>query len=468
MRRPLFSRREMLARSSTGFGMMALAGLMGEEARGQALAKPHHPPQVDSVIFCYMSGGVSHIDSFDPKPRLQAEAGRPMPFPIERTMFNQNGNIMPSPWEFRNYGKSGLPVSDLFPHMGGIADDICVIRSMTVKFMEHAQGNFYFHCGQPFTGFPSMGAWTTYGLGSTSKELPGFVVLASGEIPLGGINVYGSGFLPAVHQASFVHPDRPEPLQDITPKEPDSLQKKRLRFLADMDGRFLAETGANAQVEAAIQNYETAYRMQSSVPELVDISGESEATRKLYGLDDPVPGKAAYARQCLLARRLVERGVRFIELTIVPAPGTGGGNAWDQHGKLREHHAANALHVDQPIAALVKDLKARGMLERTLVIWSGEFGRAPFVQGTDGRDHNPYGFSLWMAGGGIKGGMTFGATDEYGYRAVENVLTIHDLHATVLHMLGIDHERLTFRFGGRDFRLTDVHGQVIRPILRGA
>ncbi|HEU0119863.1 MAG TPA: DUF1501 domain-containing protein, partial [Bryobacteraceae bacterium] len=314
MRRPFFSRREMLRQSSTGFGMTALAGLMGEEARGQALPKPHLPPQVDSVIFCFMSGGVSHIDSFDPKPRLDKEAGQPMPFPIERTMFNQNGNIMPSPWAFRRYGQSGIPVSDLFPHMGGIVDDICVIRSMTVKFMEHAQGNFYFHCGQPFTGFPSMGAWTTYGLGSRSQELPGFVVLASGEIPLGGINVYGSGFLPAVHQASFVHPERTEPLQDIAPKEGDALQRRRLRFMGDMDRPFLAATGGNAQVEAAIQNYETAYRMQSSVPELVDIRGETEATKKLYGLDDPNPGKAAYARQCLLARRLVERGVRFIEL----------------------------------------------------------------------------------------------------------------------------------------------------------
>lgn len=470
MRRPFFSRREMLRQSSTGFGMTALAGLMGEEARGQALPKPHLPPQVDSVIFCFMSGGVSHIDSFDPKPRLDKEAGQPMPFPIERTMFNQNGNIMPSPWAFRRYGQSGIPVSDLFPHMGGIVDDICVIRSMTVKFMEHAQGNFYFHCGQPFTGFPSMGAWTTYGLGSRSQELPGFVVLASGEIPLGGINVYGSGFLPAVHQASFVHPERTEPLQDIAPKEGDALQRRRLRFMGDMDRPFLAATGGNAQVEAAIQNYETAYRMQSSVPELVDIRGETEATKKLYGLDDPNPGKAAYARQCLLARRLVERGVRFIELTIVPPPGAnlGGGNSWDQHGKLREHHAANAVQVDQPIAALVKDLKARGLLDRTLVVWSGEFGRAPFVQGKDGRDHNPYGFSLWLAGGGIKGGMTYGETDEYGYRAVENVLTIQDLHATILHQLGLDHERLTFRFGGRDFRLTDVHGSVIRPILRRA
>lgn len=460
--RLLPSRREMLTRGSLGFGMLAAAGLMKADTK---TPKPHFAPKAKHVIFCYMSGGVSHIDSFDPKPRLEAEAGRPMPFAIERTMFNQNGNIMPSPWAFHNYGKSGIPVSDLFPHMGSVVDDLCVIRSMTVKFMEHAQANFYYHGGQPFTGFPSLGAWTTYGLGSPSQNLPGFVVLGSGEIPLGGINVFGNGFLPAVHQGSFLYPERPEPLQDVTPKEPDSIQRKRLDFIEAQDREFLGMADRNAQVEAAIKNYEVAYRMQSAIPELVDLKGESEATKKLYGFDSDVPGKAAYARQCLLARRLVQRGVRFIELTMVPPKGLGGGNIWDQHGKLREGHSGNAFVVDQPIAALIKDLKAHGLFDETLVVWSGEFGRAPFVQGTDGRDHNPYGFSLWLAGAGIKGGMIFGATDEYGYRAVEDVLTIHDLHATILHVLGLDHERLTFRFGGRDFRLTDVHGQVIKRIL---
>ncbi|MDX1984524.1 MAG: DUF1501 domain-containing protein, partial [Bryobacteraceae bacterium] len=386
--RRVFTRREVLARASTGFGLLALKGLA---------AATHHTPKVKNVIFCFMSGGCSHLDSFDPKPRLRKEAGQPMPVPVDRTMFNQNGNIFPSPWEFKNYGQSGIPVSDLFPHMGSVADDLCVIRSMTVKFMEHAQANNYYHSGQPLTGFPSMGAWTTYGLGTESKNLPGFVVLGSGEIPLGGINVYGSGFLPAIHQGSFLYPERPEPLQDITPKEPDIQQRKRLEFIAAMDRRFVETTEANAQVEAAIRNYETAYLMQSAVPELVDLKGESEATKKLYGLDSPNPGKAAYARQCLLARRLVERGVRFVELTIVPPKGLGGGNSWDQHNRLREGHAANAFHVDQPIAALIRDLKARGLFDQTLVLWSGEFGRTPFVQGTDGRDHCPSGFSLWMA-----------------------------------------------------------------------
>ena len=309
------SRRDILQRGSLGFGMLALADLLRSDT-----VRPHFTPKAKHVIFCFMSGGCSHIDSFDHKPRLQKEAGRPMPFAIERTMFNQNGNIMPSPWEFRRYGRCGLEVSDLFPYIGACADSLAVIRSMTVKFMEHAQGNFYFHCGQPFTGFPSLGAWTTYGLGSPSANLPGFVVLGSGEIPLGGINVFGNGFLPAIHQGSFLYPERPEPLQDITPRESDSLQKTRLGFIEAQDRDFLARVHDHAQVEAAIRNYEVAYRMQSAVPELVDLRGESEATKKLYGMDSPNPGKAAYARQCLLARRLVERGVRFVELTIVPPP----------------------------------------------------------------------------------------------------------------------------------------------------
>lgn len=454
------SRREMLRRVSTGFGMFAFAGLSQA-----AIRKPHYKPRVRSVIFCYMSGGVSHLDSFDPKPRLKKEAGQPMPVPVDRTMFNDNGNIFPSPWEFHNYGQSGIPVSDLFPHIGRQADKLCVIRSMTAKFMEHAQGNFYFHAGQPFAGFPSMGAWVNYGLGAETDNLPGFVVLGSGEIPLGGINVFGNGFLPAVHQGSFVYPERSEPLQDITPKESDHLQRRRLQFISAMDRQFLERADGDNAVESAIRNYETAYRMQAAVPELVDLRGESEATKKLYALDSPNEAKAAYGRQCLLARRLVERGVRFIELTFVAGKGYGGGNSWDQHSKLREGHAANAYIVDEPIAGLLQDLEARGLLDETLVLWSGEFGRTPFVQGSDGRDHNPSGFSLWLAGGGIKRGVIFGQTDEYGYRVIENPLMIHDLHATMLHLLGIDHERLTFRFGGRDFRLTDVHGRVIREVL---
>ncbi len=470
-RRGPLSRREMLRQTSIGFGLTALAGLMADPAYGspgsdQSVKEPHFKPKVKNVIFAYMSGGFSHIDSFDPKPRLSKEAGQPMPFETARTMFNEDGDIWPSPWEFHNHGESGIPVSDLFPHIATCADDIAVIRGMTAKFMEHAQANFYFHSGQPFTGFPSMGAWTTYGLGTESKDLPGFVVMGSGGIPLGGINMFSSGFLPAVHQGSFLHPDQEEPLANVRPHESDQKQRRRLDFIRAMDEDFLDRTGQDAQVEAAIQNYETAYRMQTAVPELCDLSGETEATRKLYGLNSTHEPKRNYALQCLTARRLIERGVRFVELTMVNGSGKGSmSNPWDQHTNLISGHTGNAYCVDQPVAGLIKDLKARGLFDETLIIFSGEFGRTPFVQGTNGRDHNPFGFSLWLAGGGIKSGTIYGATDEYGYHAVDGIQTIHDLHATVLHLLGIDHEKLTYRFGGRDFRLTDVHGHVIHDVL---
>ncbi|MEE8141929.1 MAG: DUF1501 domain-containing protein, partial [Planctomycetota bacterium] len=403
--RPYLTRREMLRKTSTGFGMLALSALMADPAYA-ALGKssadgplgprsPHFAPKVKNVILCYLSGGLSQVDSFDPKPRLAREAGKPMPFKTERTMFNEDGNIFPSPWQFKNYGESGIPISDLFPHIGGIADELTVIRSMTAKFMAHAQANFYFHCGTQFAGFPGMGSWITYGLGSENQNLPGFVVLGSGGIPLGGINLFGSGFLPAIHQGSFIYPEREEPLSNIRPREPDPRQLERLAFVNDLDRGFLARTDRNPQVEAAITNYEIAYRMQTEVPDLVDLSKETKATKKLYGLDSEVPAKVAYARQCLVARRLVERGVRFVELTMVRGDGMGSmSNPWDQHYKLVKGHTANALVVDQPVAGLVKDLKARGLLDETLVIFTGEFGRTPFVQSTDGRDHNPFGFSL--------------------------------------------------------------------------
>ncbi len=476
-RRPFQTRREMLRNTSSGFGFLALSALMADRAYGGlvqdpsavgplAVKDPHFAPKVKNVIFCYMSGGLSHIDSFDPKPRLAAEAGEPMPFRTERTMFNEDGDILPSPWEFTNHGQSGIPVSALFPHIGGVADELTVIRSMTAPFMEHAQANFYFHAGMPFNGFPSMGAWVTYGLGTENQNLPGFVVLGSGGIPLGGVNVYGNGFLPAVHQGSLIYPENAEPLNNVRPRETDAEQRSRLELIADLDDAFVDRVGGDRQVEAAIDNYEIAYRMQTAVPELVDLSGETAATKKMYGMESPNPSTVAYGRQCLVARRLVERGVRFVELTMVGTDGMGqAANPWDQHTKLIEGHTANALTVDQPVAGLVKDLKSRGLFDETLVIFSGEFGRTPFVQGTNGRDHNPYGFSLWMAGGGLKRGFIYGQTDEYGYRVVENAHTVRDLHATVLTLLGLDYRNLTYRFGGRDFRLADVDGHPIRGIL---
>ncbi len=358
-------------------------------------------------------------------------------------------------------------MSELFPHIGACADDLAVLRSMTSTANEHAQGNYFMHTGFSLAGFPSAGAWTTYGLGSACQNLPGFVVLASGGVPLGGVNIYGNGFLPAVHQASLIDPTQPEPLTNINPREADTLQRKRLGFIERLDRQQLAHWQGDGQVESAIQNYEIAYRMQAAVPELVDLRGESDATKKLYGLDSPVKEKAEYARQCLLARRLVERGVRFIELTCLPRPADLGqiGNPWDQHGVLKAGHSEMAFQVDQPIAGLIRDLKARGLFDETLIVWAGEFGRTPFAQASDGRDHNPFGFSVWLAGGGIKGGTVHGATDELGYHAVQDVCTVYDLWATVLHLLGLDHERLTYRFGGRDFRLTDVHGHVVKALL---
>jgi Protein of unknown function (DUF1501) len=457
---PLSSRRQMLRRISTGFGMLALQGLAGARESGAMFR-----PRAKSVIFCYMSGGVSHVDSFDPKPELRRRHGQPMPVPVQRTVFNDNGNIMGSPWESRRYGQSGMELTNLFPQIARMADELAVIRSMTSKVSEHAQGNYAFHTGFPIAGNPSAGAWVSYGLGSANENLPGFVVLQSGGAvpPHGGVGLYGSGFLPAQHQASILRVDQEFALPNIRPGEEADKQRRRLDFVRGLD----ASLGDDPQVEAAIRNYETAYRMQTAVPELCDIRGETEATRALYALDDPDKQPAAYCRQCLVARRLVERGVRFVELSCInESIGLGNAaNPWDQHGQIEKGHGAMAHQVDRPIAGLLRDLKSRGLLDSTLVIFSGEFGRTPFSQGSDGRDHNPYGFSLWLAGGGIKGGTVVGATDDLGYYAVEKPLQVYDLYATVLHQLGLDHEKLTFRHGGRDLRLTDVHGKVIREIV---
>ena len=460
------NRRQMLSKSSTGFGLLALQGLIGQS---QVLARPHYTPRAKSVIFCYMSGGVSHVDSFDPKPKLQEMAGKPMPVKVERTQFNNNGNIFPSPFEFQKHGESGIPVSSIFPRTAKMVDEMAVIRSMTSKVNEHAQGNYAIHTGFPFMGHPSAGAWVSYGLGNLNQNLPGFVVLHSGGSvpPHGGVGLYGSGYLPANSQGSVLQVDRNEPIQNIRPRESLSAQRKRLNFQNSFDREFLKESGQNSQVEAAIRNHEIAYKMQAAVPELCDLKGETDATKRLYGLDSPDDQTAAYARQCLLARRLVERGVRFVELSCLTEKiGAGGAaNPWDQHGALEKGHAAMAHQVDQPIAGLLQDLKVRGMLDETLVIWAGEFGRTPFSQGSNGRDHNPFGFSIWMAGGGIKGGTIYGETDEFGYHVTENKCDFYDLWATVLHQLGLDHENLTYRHGGRDLRLTDVHGRVLHPIL---
>jgi hypothetical protein len=407
-----------------------------------------------------MPGGVSHVDTFDPKPRLNRDHGKPMPMKIERTQFNQNGNIFGCPFEFSQYGESGIPVSSLFPNVAQCVDDIAVIRSMTSSVNEHATGNYFFHTGFPIMGHPSAGAWVNYGLGSENDDLPGFVVLGSGgsRIPHGGVDMYGSGYLPAQNQASFLRGSQEEAVRDISTFELPENQRRRLSFIRELDEGLLAASGQDSEVEAAIDNYEMAFRMQAAVPELCEITGESDATKKLYGIDaEEDESTQHYGRQCLLARRLVERGVRFVETTL-------SGN-WDSHDKLESGHLDRARQVDKPIAGLLTDLKSRGMLDETLVIWASEFGRTPFSQGTMGRDHNPFGFSIWLAGGGVKGGTIYGATDEFGYHVVENKATVYDLWATVMHLLGVDHEQLTYRHGGRDLRLTDVHGNVMHSVI---
>jgi hypothetical protein len=425
-----------------------------------AVQPPHFSPRAKSVIFLYMDGGPSQIDSFDPKPRLRAEHGKPLPMKIPNTQFNDNGNIMGSPWEFHKYGQSGIEVSDLFPHVATCTDDLAIIRSMVSDHSEHTAANYLLHTGFGLQGRPSMGSWVTYGLGSENQNLPGFVVLDSGLIPAGGMDNFGAGFLPAAYQGTLFRRGT-RPIANIEPHEaaPD-IQRDKLSLLQRLNRGLLDRLGSVSELDAAVSNYELAFRMQSAVPDLADIHDESEATLALYGINEKET--EAFGRQCLLARRLVERGVRFVQAITPPLPGT---DRWDQHGKLVQGHTDNARATDKPIAGLLKDLKARGLLSETLVVWGGEFGRTPMSQGTDGRDHNPFGYTMWLAGGGVKGGTIYGATDEYGYFAIENKVHVHDLHATILHLLGMDHKQLTFRFSGRDMRLTDVYGNVVQAVV---
>lgn len=463
------TRRQLLMRCTNGFGALALTALGTRRAFGswlghdQPLAArlPHYAPKAASVIFLYMDGAPSQVDTFDPKPRLDRDHGKPIPMKVPPTQFDDVGNLLRSPWKFRRYGDSGIAVSDLFPHVGACVDDLAVIRSMTSSFSEHTNANYFLHTGHGLQGRPSWGSWITYGLGSECEDLPGFVVLNGGLVPRGGLDCFNSGFLPADFQGSVFRAGK-EPVADIRPREATpALQRRKLELLRKLDNGVLGRLGAHDALEAAIANYELAFRMQTAVPELMDLRGESKATRRLYGLESDYEPTRTYGTLCLVARRLVERGVRFIELTCPKVKA----DRWDQHGNLRAGHERNARAVDQPIAGLLTDLKSRGLFESTLVIWSGEFGRTPMAQGTDGRDHNPFGFTSWLAGAGIRGGTVYGATDEFGYFAVENKVELHDLHATALHLLGIDHEKLTYRFSGRDIRLTDVYGHVLRDIL---
>ncbi len=472
----------MLRASANGFGWLALSAMLADGARAEprpgtayqeadaphspGSSRPHFRARAKNVIFCFMDGGVSHVDSFDPKPKLAELDGKDTG-KVDNPTANTNRKWLQSPWKFARHGRCGMPVSELFPHIATCADDLAVVRSMKADLPIHSTGVLFLHTGHNNAGRPSLGSWVTYGLGSENRNLPGFLVLSFGVVPCGGLENFSSGFLPADQQATLLRADG-TPLENLVPGDRDAaVQRTKLELLRRQDEAFSrdlggSQTAAGDAVESAIRNYEMAYRMQSLVPDVLDLSRETEHTQRLYGIDSKVPSQRLYGIQCLRARRLIESGVRFVEITCPPGASNG---AWDQHGNLKGGHEKNALDTDQAIAGLIKDLKARGLFDETLIVWAGEFGRTPHSTGRDGRDHHPEGFSVWLAGGGVKGGTIHGATDELGMHAVDKVATMHDLHATILHLLGIDHEKLTFRYSGRDFRLTDVHGSVIREIV---
>jgi len=455
----------MLRTSGAGFASLALTGLLAEEAaaagRADPLAPrlPHFAPRAKRVIFLFMHGGPSQVDTFDYKPLLARDHGKPLPFAKPRVVSAETGNLLQSPWKFKQYGQSGAWVSDLFPHVGSVVDDLCMIRSMHGSNSRHGGALLELHTGSDTFVRPSMGSWITYGLGTENRDLPGFVTVCP-TLTHGAENNYSSAFLPAVYQGTplgnaSIPSDRAK-IPFIENRETSrAAQRQELDLLGQIERDHLSTTGPDQALEARIDSFELAFRMQAAAPRLQDISDESPAMLKQYGLDDPKT--ANFGRQCLMARRFAEAGVRFVQVSH--------SYKWDQHGGLKADHAKNALEVDRPIAGLITDLKARGLLDDTLVLWGGEFGRTPTAQGDDGRDHNPQGYTMWLAGGGVKPGLQYGATDDYGYYAVENKVHIHDLHATMLHLLGLDHLRLTYRYAGRDFRLTDVHGEVVREII---
>ncbi|MBC8354594.1 MAG: DUF1501 domain-containing protein [Planctomycetes bacterium] len=459
------SRRQLLRTSAIGFGNLALASMLGDEAAADNPLAPHSThfaPRAKRVIFLFMKGGPSHLDTFDYKPQLQKDDGKELPFDKPRVQFAATGNLLGSPWRFRKRGQSGIEVSDLFPHVAECVDDLCILNSVHGTNAAHGGALLKLHTGSDTFVRPSMGAWVTYGLGTENDNLPGFITICP-TLAHGGVKNWGSAFLPAYCQGVPLgvasKPSSEAQVKYIrSPKWPRELQRMQLDMLAKVNRDHLEATGPNSALEARINSFELAFRMQSEVPKIQNIADETEATRRLYGLDEEVTED--FGRQCLLARRFAERGVRFIQVTHSDT-----NVQWDQHGNLREGHSKNSLEVDRPIAGLLKDLKQRGLLEDTLVMWGGEFGRTPVAQGKDGRDHNPEGFTMWMAGAGVKTGFKYGATDEYGYYAVENKMHVHDLHATLLHLMGMDHKRLTHQYAGRDFRLTDIAGHVHTGIL---
>lgn len=476
-RMPAFwNRRDFLFTAGAGFGSMALRSLLdGDQLLAAesnsasainplAVKIPHFPAKAKSVIFLFCYGGPSQVDLFDPKPMLDKWAGKPIPVFDKKDAFNgsTHATAYPTPYKFKKHGQSGMDVSEKFPHLAECVDDICLIRSMHCESNNHAPALFQLNTGFLLPGRPSMGSWVTYGLGSENDSLPAFVVMWDHRGgPIGGPQNWTSGFLPAAYQGTMFRSNG-DPILDLNPTAGITAeqQRARLNLLGELNRKHLEKNPAESDLAARISSYELAFRMQMSAPEAIDLSQETDATHKLYGLDD---AKTEYfGRQCLMARRLVERGVRFVQLY------SGGGHqqeSWDAHFGIKENHDEHCAETDKPIAGLLKDLKSRGLLDETLVIWGGEFGRMPTNQGSIGRDHNPRGFSMWLAGGGVKGGTTYGSTDEFGYAAQENPVSVPDLHATCLHLLGLDHLKLTYRHMSRDMRLTDVSGEVIHEIL---
>jgi len=460
------TRRAMLQQAAAGFGSLALAGLASEPLRANSAPNPlaprdpHFTPTAKRVIFLFMHGGPSQVDTFDYKPLLERDHGKPLPFAKPRVFSSATGNLLKSPWKFQQHGESGAWVSELFPHVARHVDKLCIINSMHGSNSRHGGALLELHTGSDTFVRPSMGSWITYGLGTENQDLPGFITICP-TLTHGGVNAYSSAFLPAVYQGTplgnaSIPSDRAKiPFIENAEGTARSLQRLELDLLHDMNVERQTETGPDTSLEARINSFELAFRMQSAAPGLQDLSAESEATQKMYGLDQPQT--ANFGRQCLMARRFIERGVRFVQCTH--------SYKWDQHGGLRADHTKNAFEVDQPISALLTDLASRGLLEDTLVLWGGEFGRTPVAQGDDGRDHNPQGYTMWLAGGGVRQGLVYGKTDDYGYYSVENKVHLHDLHATMLHLLGFDHTRLTYRMAGRDFRLTDIHGEVVHDII---
>ena len=467
------TRRKFLRRSANGFGFLALASLMAErgyagtsgETRGGA--SRHHKPRAKHVILCFMDGGPSHVDTFDYKPELAKQQGQAIGQGAVSNLSQSDAKRvwMGSPWKFRQRGQSGLWVSDLLPHAAECIDDLCVVRSVVGRSPLHGQQNLLLHTGRETGRAPSFGSWISYGLGTANENLPGYVILNNDWIPNGGLENFSTAFLPASYGATQLRA-RGAPVDNILPAGSSAIQRRKLDLLRAQDGDFASTGDPGGLIESAIRNYETAFRMQATIPEVGEIADEPESVRMLYGLDSNNEHKRYYALQCLRARRLIERGVRFVE---VLCPLTHKNNSpWDQHSELVKYHNENAMVTDQSVAALIQDLKIRGLLDETIVIWAGEMGRTPHTPGIGkgmGRDHHVDGYSIFVAGGGFRGGIAYGETDEFGNTVVKDRVTIHDLHATILHQLGIDHRRLTYRFGGRDVSLTDVHGRVLTELL---